>query len=220
MRNILNYEHLSELNQTIDLLLKDIEECKEISKARIGEFIDLGRLDDLTAEKEIIQYVVRLENALKHAINDPLDNYNESDLPPSSELTLEDNLTNKKPYAYTFLEDEKLIGSWRSFIENLCAELYNYNPEKFNETIDNRVLNGTHAKYFSYDMNEIKNPSIIKQDDGLPDIYIDTARLSSNGFLFAKKLIKFFDFEISDVKIRLDHTFSRKKRITNKKEAS
>lgn len=219
MRNILNYEHLSDLNETIDLLLKDIEECKEVSKARIGEYIDLGRLDDLTAEKEIIQYIVRLENALKHAINDPLDSYSESDLPPSSELTLEDNLTNKKPYAYTFLEDEKLIGSWRSFIENLCLELYNYNPERFNETIDNRILNGTHAKYFSNKEEDIKNPSVIEQSNGLPNIYIDTARLSSNGFLFAKKLIKFFDFEISDVKIRLDHTFSRKKRMPNKKEA-
>lgn len=220
MRDILNYDHLKAVKDTMDMLFKDIEECKEASKMRIGQFIDLGLLDDLSAEKEVIQYIVRLENTLKHAVNDPLDSYAESDMPLSSELTLEDNLTNKKPYAYTFLEEEKLISSWKNFIENLCLELYNYNPEKFNETIDNRILNGTHSKYFSYDPNDIKSPSMIEQPDGQPTIYIDTARLSSNGFLFAKKLVKFFDWEVSDVKIRLDHTFSRKKRMTTKKEAS
>jgi len=212
MENLGERKETKALYSIIQGLQYEIVEVKENIKNNISKNIDTGDLDELKELQSLIKTVLKIEELVNAVMdNKELDmdrHLIEREILDDRIYTLNDNLTNKKPRSFEFLHEVKFVDSWRSFVEELCLELAKEQPFKYLETVGNRMLNGSHSQYFSFNLGEMNKPLTIELNDKI--VYIDVAKLTSNGFLFTKKLVRFFGYDTGKVFISIDPTFSRK----------
>lgn len=110
--------------------------------------------------------------------------------------SLNDNFTFKKISGFIFLNTNTDITSWRQFLLKFIGIIANLHINDFYK-ID--IVSGKHKTYFSKNPNKFNNPAKILNTE----YFIETNLSANNIVSVVKSVLITFNYEISDLKIRL-----------------
>ncbi|MGI6424924.1 MAG: hypothetical protein ACOX2A_06825 [Tepidanaerobacteraceae bacterium] len=196
MEDISNKVNTAFHNRDFDSVNKYQELAKSIHlyEKKIEEIIDFIDIEIASIEEEIDEDT---EKKLIPSYSDYLVDHN-------IEHTLYENLTHKRPFAFSINDSKMLeVKTWQEMFIRTCDYLIAVDEHKFLSFENNPKMNGKKNKYFSTNPGSMNNPKSI-----LNKIYVET-KLSANSLRnLIVKLLKEYNFKISDYKIyfRADYT--------------
>ena len=209
------------ITQIIDALYYEVIEKKEYFKHQLNQYTENVTKDNLSILKDItnnIDKMVKLEIIIKHVFYDDtfiskFFEQEDADKKITTMYTLSDDLVHTKPVAITFLGERKIVSSWRNVVHVICEELFTKHQDKVDELINEPFIKG-----ITYNLDEFKDSrkvdTIIVNDK---EVYIDFYALIVNQYVGLKKVIRFFEYSIDDVKLEL--TLTKNNRHKKKKLA-
>lgn len=113
------------------------------------------------------------------------------------EHTLHENLTHKRPYAFKVSNYQKIeVNTWRDMFIKTCELLLAVDEDKFLSFENNERMNGKKNKYFSTDPSSMRDPKPV-----LDKIYVETNRNANGLRNTIVKLLKEYNFKVSEYKI-------------------
>ncbi|OZI12572.1 hypothetical protein CEW92_05235 [Bacillaceae bacterium SAS-127] len=172
----------NELNQLIDQIIP--------LESEIEKFVADLDVDD---EKHIIGEMV--EEADKRILPNYADYYVDTNV----EYTLYEDYTHKRPWAFR-MNDQNVIKvtTWKEMLIKTCELLITVDEEKMMTFEKISRMNGRKRKYFSLHEANMTEPILVSGK-----IYVET-HMNSNGFRnLIIKLLKEYDFKVSEFKIYL-----------------
>ncbi|WP_449598629.1 hypothetical protein [Niallia sp. Marseille-Q9988] len=172
----------NELNQLIDQVIPLESEIEKLlsNLEVVDEEHIIGEMDD-ESEKRV------------------LPNYADYYVDTNVEYTLYEDYTHKRPWAFRMNEQNIIqVSTWKEMLIRTCELLMAVDEEKIMGFENLNRMNGRKRKYFSTDESSMAEPILVNGK-----IYVET-HMNSNGFRnLIIKLLKEFDFKVSEFKIYL-----------------
>lgn len=199
---------------------------KAISKSNVGEMKEIIRL-----QKSMDSFDKSIEsarNAVSKAMNDgktsakmkyiaeALNISDNSIKPTNKKVTINDDMTNKRPESVTFMGKTVEAKSWRAVSEVVLNMLYDKDRTVFSNFI--KAGDQGRVAYIARSSDGMRAPIMLGSGRGA--IYADVSRITNNDFLFLKKLMDVAGVEQNQLIINLDPTFYRKPVVRRKKGSS
>ncbi|WP_058485354.1 hypothetical protein [Defluviitalea phaphyphila] len=175
-------------------IYKDMAESIHQYEKKIEELISLFEIDEIPINEETDEETEKrtIPNYEKYIVDNKI------------EHTLYENFTHKRPFGFK-LNEGKIIeaSTWKDILVKTCEILMTIDENKFMSFENNDTMNGKKNKYFSVDPNLIRNPRKIGNK-----IYIETNQSGNSIRNLIIKLLKEYNFKISDYKVyfRADYT--------------
>ncbi|CQR72309.1 hypothetical protein SOV_12750 [Sporomusa ovata DSM 2662] len=183
-------------NKDFKLLSQLAEVSQEITvyESKIQEFRNLLELD-------AVQDVV---------INEPeeekiLPDYDKYRVDSNIEYTLYENLTNKRPFAFSIEGNKFMVSTWQEMLLKTVEFLYNKNPGKMKSFVSDEAMNGRKVHYFSLSTQAtMRKPMKIAN----AEFYVETNRSANsirNGIV---RMLQQYGIKVADFKIYLRADYS------------
>lgn len=181
----------SKLNQLIDQIIPLESEIEIL----ISEL-------DVVDEDHIIGEID--EESEKRVIPNYVDYYVDINV----EHSLYEDYTHKRPWAFRMNSQNVIqVSTWKEMLIKTCELLMAVNTEKFLGFEKLERMNGRKRKYFSKVDTSMKEPMLVDNE-----IYVET-HMNSNGFRnLIIKLLKEYDFKVSEFKIYLKADYTNMKK--------
>ncbi|WP_425059018.1 hypothetical protein SCACP_36670 [Sporomusa carbonis] len=184
-----------EIAEALDLLADTLNSARldignELQKANNNkDFTLLGQL--IAASKEMTVYEAKLQefrNLLELDVipdvakTEPeeekiLPDYDKYRVDSNIEYTLYENLTNKRPFAFSIDGDKIMVSTWQEMFLKTVEFLYSKDPEKMKSFVTDEDMNGRKVRYFSLSpQTTMRRPIKISN----AEFYVETNRSANS----------------------------------------
>lgn len=195
MEDISNKINTAFQNRDFDNVNKyqKIAENIHLYEKRIEEIIDILDIENTFTEGEIDEDTERKL----------IPNYADYIVDHNIEHSLYENLTHKRPFAFSINDSKIEVKTWKEMFIKTCEYLICIDEQEFMSFENNPKMNGKKNKYFSMNPNSMNDPKPV-----LNKIYVETNQSANSLRNLIVKMLKEFNLKISDYKIyfRADYT--------------
>lgn len=205
-----------DISEGLELLRETIKDSIDVIGNRINKAVTNRDFENVSVYSDMAKEAYDLEKKIQEIMNmleveeievseeteeevekKTIPNYADYVVDSNIEHTLYENFTHKRPAAFK-LNDEKIVKvkTWQDMLIKTCEFLMAVDEKKFLSFEYNDEMNGKKNKYFSRNPNDMRKPRKIADK-----IYIETNQSGNAIRNLMIKLLKEYDFKISDYKV-------------------
>ena len=216
-------DKFEELYSSFDFFTKNLITVKEEIAENLKQKISQGEYSDIATQSEVLQKIdgcvkdlslicakynpddfnssQTMDNLPKEKLN-----YKDYCVDKEEQHNLNEDFTNKRPFAFLFLSENQVkVSTWKDLYILVCEILLKKNEQKFISLKD--ILKGK-REYISY------NPSVLRTPYKLSNgMYIETNQSAKHLMQNLKFIINAYGYSVNELKIYLtaDYTNLHKK---------